>query len=192
MYYTPWRFIVISNVLKMKYLFLVEVLFLFLWWSSLCSKVENHWIISQNIYCICCSRMCMIYTNPHILRMPLVIYDFATAPFWISLYMRKFFIFCFISAVKFSDQSQILRITNSWLCLVKVKYLNILLTELWGGSALCDWSIKVWKGKDCLAEWSLSLPLLRTGISRGSPSTHPPHPSPATDRGEGANNSSSV
>jgi hypothetical protein len=40
-----------------------------------------------------------------------------------------------------------------------------------------------------LAEWSLTLPLLRTGISRGSSSTHPPHPYPATDRGEGAINS---
>jgi hypothetical protein len=94
-------------------------------------------------------------------------------------------------AVKLSDHVLIIRITNSRLCLFKVKYLNIL-TELWEGSALCDWSIKVWKGKDCLAERSLTLPLLRTGISRGSPSTHPPHPYPATDRGEGANNSSSV
>ncbi len=31
------------------------------------------------------------------IRKPFLIYDFATAPFWISLYMRKIFIFFFIS-----------------------------------------------------------------------------------------------
>ncbi len=31
------------------------------------------------------------------MRRPLVIYDFATAPFWISLYTRKIFILFFIS-----------------------------------------------------------------------------------------------
>ena len=33
----------------------------------------------------------MLQIFHHIMRRPLVIYDFATAPFWISLYMRKFY-----------------------------------------------------------------------------------------------------
>jgi hypothetical protein len=38
-------------------------------------------------------------------RRPLVIYDFATAPFWISLYMRKI-LFSFLSGHRFNTSSQ--------------------------------------------------------------------------------------
>jgi hypothetical protein len=37
------------------------------------------------------------YSIKSYMRRPLVIYDFATALFWISLYMRNFFFFFFIS-----------------------------------------------------------------------------------------------
>ncbi len=54
-------------------------------------RLQSHIWITASSFIIC--------AFPHILgiRKPFLIYDFATAPFWISLYMRKMFFF-FISA----------------------------------------------------------------------------------------------
>ncbi len=40
----------------------------------------------------------MLKYSPY-MRRPLVMYDFATAPFWISLYTKKIFFYFFISVV---------------------------------------------------------------------------------------------
>jgi hypothetical protein len=50
------------------------------------------------------------------MRRPLVIYDYATAPFWISLYMRKIWFSFYISAIIIS--------ASPFLCQSRVTVLN--------------------------------------------------------------------